>query len=470
MLEEGYDFLESDLFKKNKKLMDDTYLLFISHIDSLNAIDKYQGDFRSIQEIEFLRYKDKSNDLANLKDEIILSTIIEKYKIEGALERGVIEKGGKIEELKDRINKLIENNEKYQFFNEHLIHEENSFSSDHPYLQKLIVALNANKNIIEREKIQMRNNQLKNIISSLENFVSNMYYYHYNHFNKDPNLFEDEKISYNEISRFENLDSIKEYISEKKVINIMFNSFNKWLKSFIDKCTKDNYDKKFKHDFEFQIETLSEAFQRRHLVTHNNSRINHIYLENVSDIFTKDLKSGDVIISDEKYIKNIIETTKIFSLELFKRFIQRSTYKNTYFTNLLNSSTLEMINDGDFDYATTVLKSIKEIADLKSDQQIIQYNLFICSKLSPTHEFNVDECTDYFEGIEELEPDDIVAKKILLKEEGYLDYAIKYLKDYEVEYQINMIYTWPLFKLIENEAEYVEYKNEVLYHDIKGGD
>lgn len=182
---------------------------------------------------------------------------------------------------------------------------------------------------------------------------------------------EKKQLTFEKIQELKDIDSINEYLINKKVNELMFENNNKWF----------NYlNKTFKLDFSkidnLYFDEINELIQRRHIIVHNNSIVDEKYIKNVKITNTK---IGCEIINTPKYIMEKLKTLSIFGA----MFLDIITAKfpqddNNYLYPAVNLSKY-YYNSQDYFTAEKTLRTVinnKHLSSLNNDDKedtLIQY-------------------------------------------------------------------------------------------------
>ncbi len=97
--------------------------------------------------------------------------------------------------------------------------------------------------------------------------------------------------------------------------------FNKWIKEISSLCIKLSLNKDL-------IDFSNEIFQRRHLIIHNNSRVDNKYLDSVDEKYRIGCVLGKEIKTDYNYITKAIDTLEFVFLLLSIAFCEKLEYSH----------------------------------------------------------------------------------------------------------------------------------------------
>lgn len=432
--------------------------IFNELINSMLSLAKINEKYANKQNyFEFL----KSNDNDNLSDKDIVEMIIH-LKIRLSREAQSNNDNEKIDEVTENIKNKILESKKGKFFYENIHSNNGKISSNHHYIRLLIHYCNKENSMISKEIEANRKNQVKNIISIFETLMSNLlaqiYRNEYNH-----EKLNDEKISYKDIAHLTSVNDIHEFVIEQKVISLLYENISKWLAEFVNNFTKTT-NKKIKREYSEFIDIVNEIYERRNIITHNNGVINHLYMKRVNENMIEDsFCIGKEIEITENYIQESINNTLNLGIILFLHACEKLGYhKKLPFINNITSIGLELLNSGYYNCGLTLFNEIDRI--LKDNSELLdinKYNIFI-SKLLLNNQSVKNEIKAFFDNKQDLSKQDIMAKAIFLNENDYLCKIDNFIKGFTY-YKIVNIFEWPIFKLLENDVEYIEYKKNYLY-------
>ena len=113
-------------------------------------------------------------------------------------------------------------------------------------------------------------------------------------------------VSYKILEMSNNIEDVREYLIENEVASMMYKSLADWM---------DYFKKNIKLHLKYVISILpelTEIIARRNIIVHNNSIVNNIYLNLVSEEYRKNINYGDILTVDKEYILkaiNMIEST-----------------------------------------------------------------------------------------------------------------------------------------------------------------
>lgn len=432
--------------------------IFNELINSMLSLAKINEKYANKQNyFEFL----KSNDNDNLSDKDIMEMIIH-LKIQLSREVQSNNDNEEINEATENIKNKILETKRGKFFYENIQNNNGKITSNHYYIKLLIHYCNEENSMINKEIESNRKNQVKNVISIFETLMSNLLAQIYrNEYNQEK--LSDEKILYKDIAHLTSVNDIHEFVIEQKVISLLYENINKWLAEFVNNFTKTTIQK-FKKEYSELIDIVNEIYERRNIITHNNGMINHLYMKRVKEnMIEESFCIGKEIEITENYIQESINNTLNLGIVLFLHACEKLGYhKKLSFINNITSIGLELLNSGYYNCGLTLFDEIDRLLKTNSELfDINKYNIFISKSLLNNQ--NVEnEIKDFLENKQILTKQDIMAKAIFLNESDYLYKIEDFIKDFTYYEGVN-IFEWPIFKLLENDPAYIEYKKNYLY-------
>lgn len=159
------------------------------------------------------------------------------------------------------------------------------------------------------EAIQMQNKILYSgslmlLITYFENTISKIFKSDLQRHPQRMSL-ENKTVSYKILEVSNNIEDVKSHLIDSEVTSIMYRSFSDWIEYF-----KKNMKLNLKYVTE-KKPIITEIIQRRNVIVHNESTVNSIYMNLVSEDYRKNVKIGDILVVDKPYIYdaiNLIET------------------------------------------------------------------------------------------------------------------------------------------------------------------
>ena len=213
----------------------------------------------------------------------------------------------------------------------------------------------------------MYNNILISILIEFENLITRIFE---KIITKYPDAYlSDTNVSYAKIIKAQDIEQIKEKIISEEVNLIMRESIFKWInilekKHNINISLENQYTKKF-----------IEAYLRRNIIVHNESKINNDYINGMKSI-------GEVIpekmikkrlICTEEYINRVIDSSIYLIIYFINQILPLFKEENENFTNAILNMGFEKIKNEEYDLAREIFRLLKDNKTL--DQQTKVYSM-----------------------------------------------------------------------------------------------
>ena len=236
--------------------------------------------------------------------------------------------------------------------------------------------LNKLKNIEESRKAlsigiytinTMYNNMLVSILIEFENIITRIFT---EIIIKYPEAYlRDTRVSYAEIIKVQDIKHIKEKIISDEIDLIMRESIFKWIKMLEKKHRiKISLENQYTKDF-------IEAYLRRNIIVHNESKINNDYIngmKNIGTIIPEDM-IGKTLICTEEYINRIIDSSIFLIIYFINQILPAFKEENKNFVNTVLSMGFEKIKNEEYTLAREIFRLLKDNQNL--DQQTKVYSM-----------------------------------------------------------------------------------------------
>jgi hypothetical protein len=170
---------------------------------------------------------------------------------------------------------------------------------DEEYKKRFVESMRR-KNRKEYHKENLYKTSLISLISCVECFLSKVLHAY---FDKYPEKIEsgEKQFSFFDLKDLGTIDDARKFIIDTKIEKILRGSVEEWITYFKSELKLGMaYIDKYKDD-------LSEAYQRRNILVHNEGIVNTIYIKKVPNKFKAATKPGEKISVSEKYLIDIIE-------------------------------------------------------------------------------------------------------------------------------------------------------------------
>ena len=257
----------------------------------------------------------------------------------------------------------------------------------------------------------MYNNILISILIEFENIITRIFE---EIITKYPDAYlSNTNVSYAEILKFQDIEHIKEKIISDEVNLIMRESIFKWIKT-LEKKHKINISLENQYTKNF-----IEAYLRRNIIVHNESKINNDYINGMKNIgkVIPEKMIGQSLICTEEYINRVIDSSIYLIIYFINQILVLFKEENENFTNGILNMGFERIKNEEYDLAREIFKLLKD--NKKLEQQIKIYSMI---NYWQTYKWD----NKYDEVKREIEEFDISAYEELIK---LAVYALK--DDYE---------------------------------------
>lgn len=321
--------------------------------------------------------------------------------------------------------------------------------------ENFLVEKYSNDDVISREKIDINkmieeirksdmhkmflyNNAVVNFITEYENFMGTIYK---SILLRDPSIIKDKTFSLEELTNCKTIDEAKDYLIFKKIVELFYCSIEKWHEIiYKDGNIKCNY-------FKQNLPLIVEIFQRRHVIVHNNAKVNSLYIEKTNS--TK--QCGDIIESDNEYI---VDSTNVLICDALLTVLD--------YSKCLDEETNRAIIDIVFNIGFEILKrqnwkTAKVLFDYLQKNKKIHAELRTMSELNYWQcEARISNSNNYISELEKLDYSDKSSKLQI----GY--YAL--LNDKEKVYSIvendreaindEALKEWPIFYKLREDNNY----------------
>lgn len=385
-----------------------------------------------------------------------------------------------LEEYEKRLNKIKEDYDRAEMIDEALVEDEKGITSNNPYFARLIHILNTSNNNTKNELLKIQEMTFVNILSIFESSISSLLVLYFSKIHQSTNDIDKRKIQYSDISFVDSKDELKEYFVSDFIKSKMYEKFESWIEFALDKLTKMDKNT-LKKEFGQDIEEISVAYIYRNLVLHNQGIVNY---ESLKSGKINSYNNGDKLEIDEKYIyhiKNILyKLFSIISLQCIKKFKNNDKFSEQFALNNINSIAVEIMNENDYLGSAIIFEQLniycnKDLDDnyeFRNFKRIVYYNSLLNSLLL-NDESKEDLLKDYDKFLEinkeSFESGDLFAEGIF-KYKSSNEFDINYLDTIMDEFcdsrsaKINVLLDWPMFKLIENDVDFIEYKEKMLYY------
>ncbi|MBD2441303.1 hypothetical protein [Nostoc sp. FACHB-110] len=165
--------------------------------------------------------------------------------------------------------------------------------------EKLAIAFKEIRRAQERTQM-LYSSSLMTLTSSVELFFSKLLHLHF-HLHPEAIGTKEKSFSFDDLNKFETIADARIYYITSKIEDVLRGSIADWL-SFLRNTLKLSMG--YLKD---EQPLLEETFQRRNIVVHNGGIANSIYIAKVIKSLCKNVKIGDSLIPDRKYLSERID-------------------------------------------------------------------------------------------------------------------------------------------------------------------
>lgn len=327
-------------------------------------------------------------------------------------------------------------------------------------------SLNKYKNIEESRKAvskgystikTMYNNLLISILIEYENIISELFK---KIIIKYPNAYlTGTKASYAEIMKSQDINEIKDKIITNQIDTIMRESIFSWLRMLEDKHKVSiSLENQYAKDF-------IEAYLRRNIIVHNDSRINNDYINGMKKIGENipEKNIGNKIICTKEYIDRVIDSSIYFIIYIMNQMLVLFKEENENFTNSILNIGFEKLKQEEYNLSREIFRLLKDNSTI--DQQTRIYSL-----INYWQTYKWDNRYDEIE--QEVNEFDISAYEELIK---LAIYALR--EDYDkieniLKYEFNEekqneelaieLEDFPVFKKLRKHQFYIDLKEKYM--------
>lgn len=300
----------------------------------------------------------------------------------------------------------------------------------------------------------MYNNLLISIMIEFENIISQIFY---NIIVKYPNAYlSDTKVDYVDVIKSKDIKDIKESIVNNHVDTIMRENIFKWFKLWEDKHkVKISLENNYIIDF-------IEAYLRRNIIVHNNSKINNDYINGMNRIgkAIPYINIGREVICTKKYIDRVIDASIYCLIYIMNQMLILFNDKNDSFAEKILEMAYDMINSGEYELSREICRLLKD--NKKINQQIRIYSLinyWQTFKWDNKYEEIEDEINEFDTSAYE----EIIKLAVYALRENYNEIYeilnIEFCDDKQNNELAFELEEYPVFKKLRKQKKYKEFKD-----------
>ncbi len=295
------------------------------------------------------------------------------------------------------------------------------------------------------------------LISAFEYLFADIISFYYKFY---PNSALDKTVEV-DISELKNCSSIDEYIDiviSNKIEVLLYKSIDKQLE-FIEKDIKLDLERDL-----IDWEIIKEATLRRHLIVHNDCRVNKRYLKEANLNKVKDrseLKEGENVIITPEYFNRVYQELFLAGNLIIQNSFRKWLKKYEQIANLdLIDLTFEGAKDHEFIVAEKIGKYSKRHNSFNNDFHF-RINMNYCLALKGQGKIEELEKEIKQIDISNLSPIFIVAYHALQNNKTN---TLKHLQNAKIvdKLEWSFIETWPLFEGLRNDKDFMEKAKKVF--------
>ncbi len=301
---------------------------------------------------------------------------------------------------------------------------------------------------------QFQNSLIVSLVIGLEILVAEIFKDYVNNLDISEQVLKDKKLDFKLLREIGSVEEAKSFLIDQYIEKLLRTSFNDWLNEFKDTIKIDMARNPFiKND----IKLINETIQRRHLIIHNDGRVNDLYFNKIDHSLRENLTKGEILSSDYGYIDKRIATFRKFGLILIYLYGLKKQRNNMDQFFIQYNGLLLLYIKGESEAPRYIFKAWAENDKLSPIYQAMsKVNYFLTYKLNDDDSIN-NEIMEF--DAEKYGNSFILAKKILLEDADAEKETIKYLSEIDNDDFINTL-TWPLLKLVKKSDEFKRFVHE----------
>jgi len=295
------------------------------------------------------------------------------------------------------------------------------------------------------------------LISSFEYLISDIISFYYKYYPKSEldNVFE---VNLKNITNFETIEDFIDDIIAKKVETLLYKSNEDQLE-FLRKTIKLDLSTNF-----INWNLIKEAVLRRHLIVHNNSKINKRYLSEIDKQYADDvseLEEGKQVQIGSKYFNKVYQELFIAGNILIQNGWRKWLKE---FEEVANADLIDLTFDGNIDGLYKISEKIglygKSIETINNDFKF-RININYCLSLKNQGFSDLLEIETKKMDISNLSPIYILAYHSLIDN---CEDALKYIKHAKTvdKLEFEQVMEWPLFEGLRKDDNFIK-KVKTIY-------
>lgn len=320
---------------------------------------------------------------------------------------------------------------------------------------------NKKRRNLYQEQIEKKQLVFESLIVSLctylETFMSSMIKDFYLNIHQGE-LFSNSKISFKNLKEIGDLEGARIFLIETELDDLFRKNFNIWFNQ-INKSIdiKKIFDK---DNLNIIVQEISELYLRRNLYVHADGKVSDYYLNSAPHEYTKNLKVGETLKVNKKYIEQKIDVIeKMGTMALYSHSLKKYRDPDKIF-DYLNPVFLDQIKNSKNDIYSTVFKKLADKFEKHDSSHIIsKINYFLSYKLREEYHLIEKEIQNY--NISAYDSQYKRAIAIIMETENSIDLVLENFKtksDDEFLYEIQ----WPLYDIVRDKTQFHTYVEDRL--------
>lgn len=343
-------------------------------------------------------------------------------------------------------------------------------SSDDPYVKVLLTANNRVLRNINYNRRTVVDTAVVNLASLLENTMKQLAQFTMLNFPGKYQLNNDSKLSLLTVLTSDSVDDLKEEVLQRYFADLTYGSVEEWLPVMLKSVSGGKPKSE-------DISAFKELFERRNIIVHNKSVVNTKYLEKVADT---NLAKGDLIISDSKYIDNLIVGVINLIVNMLTGAISNWNLDNKLKHSLLgylNDAGLPFYDERQFKFGVAYYKKLRDVSRKILGKEsptvyAISYNYYLGLKF--LNQLNTSESqqevSDFFSFFKQSQWWTSMPKEVTVLPEVSLSKDLSEFASVLVSYadevkedndaSLARVLSWPMTSLLRNNEVWNDYLSD----------
>lgn len=297
-------------------------------------------------------------------------------------------------------------------------------------------------------------NSLISLLSSVEWFLSQILHFYYDRHPESAGV-QKKTMTLSELKSFGNVEDAEKHLINLKIEEILRGNFDSWIN-----LLKTELSLKMGYINSMNDE-LTEIYQRRNLLVHNGGVVNSIYLSKVNDSLAKDVKIGDLLSVNKKYLNNAISklqsTFILIACELWKTLDKEDKNRGIVLDQIVYENLLESRWDICESLTFFALNDAKLDTAVKS---VAQLNHWLCKK----RKGNLEEIRKEIDNVDFTDKKEIFQLALsALKDDKESFFELLPITLDSRQLNIERLEEFPIFKEMRDTDEYKKFRTESKY-------